>query len=456
MAMKKTNAEQLDLFGASLPTIMIDKPIRLIELFGGIGSQAKALERLGVDFERWRLVEWAIPSIKAYAAIHDGWRGDDGSADGMGKEELVAFTSGVSQNYNEPISDERRARMGTKALREIASAMNACKDLVPDVSRVHPKDLGIEKEGDRSHAYIMSYSFPCQDLSGAGNRAGMEKGSGTRSGLLWEVERILLELERERERPDVLIMENVPQVCQKENFSAWNAWLSSLESMGYRNYPAIVSALDHGIPQRRKRCFMVSALGEFGYSFPKKRKLEKGLSDFLEPDPPAKYDLSERFLKCMLYEAPEVRAHQFTNMFKCTVLDDISPTLATRADRSAGMAFPLRVKIKDATLKGYLEAMEGDGIVVRTRKGGRGTVAKGSSPTICATGLIATLQKHRIRRLTPLECMRLMGFGDEDEEAMRAIGMSDAAITHCAGDSIVVDVLMDIFNEMISKKGIRQ
>ena len=199
MAMKKTNAEQLDLFGASLPPIRIDKPIRLIELFGGIGSQAKALERLGVDFERWRLVEWAIPSIKAYAAIHDGWRGDDGSADCMGKDELVAFTAGVSQNYNEPISDERRARIGTKALREIASAMKACKDLVPDVSRVHPKDLGIEKEGAREHAYIMSYSFPCQDLSGAGNRAGMEKGSGTRSGLLWEVERILLELERERE-----------------------------------------------------------------------------------------------------------------------------------------------------------------------------------------------------------------------------------------------------------------
>ena len=103
-----------------------------------------------------------------------------------------------------------------------------------------------------------------------------------------------------------------------------------------------------------------------------------------------------------------------------------------------------------------LDGMEGDGIVVRTRKGGRGTVAKGSSPTICATGLIATLQKHRIRRLTTLECMRLMGFVDEDEEAMRAIGMSDAAITHCAGDSIVVDVLMDIFNEMIAKKGIRQ
>lgn len=201
---------------------------------------------------------------------------------------------------------------------------------------------------------------------------------------------------------------------------------------------------------------MVSTLGEFGYSFPKKRKLDKGLSDFLEPDPPAKYDLSERFLKCMLYEAPEIRARHFSENVKCTVQNNVSPTLTTRAGRSDGMAFPLRVKIKNDTLKGYLEAMEGDRIVVRTRKGGRGLVAKGSSPTICATGFIATLQKHRIRRLTPLECMRLMGFGDEDEEAMRAIGMSDAAITHCAGDSIVVDVLMDIFNEMIFKKGIRQ
>lgn len=199
MAMKKMKAEQLDLFGQSYPQIKITKPIRLIELFGGIGAQAKALERLGADFERWRLVEWAIPSIKAYASIHEGWRGDDGSADGMGKDELVAFTSGVSQNYSEPLSDERRARMGVKALRELASAMKACRDLVPDVSRVRPGDLRIEKEGARGHAYIMSYSFPCQDLSGAGTRAGMDKGSGTRSGLLWEVERILLELERERE-----------------------------------------------------------------------------------------------------------------------------------------------------------------------------------------------------------------------------------------------------------------
>lgn len=69
--------EQLNLFAQSRREYKIDKPIRLIELFGGIGSQAKALENIGVNFERWRLCEWAIPSIRAYAAIHDGWRGGE-------------------------------------------------------------------------------------------------------------------------------------------------------------------------------------------------------------------------------------------------------------------------------------------------------------------------------------------------------------------------------------------
>lgn len=245
----------------------------------------------------------------------------------------------------------------------------------------------------------------------------------------------------------MLIMENVPQVCQKENAYAWGEWLEELESMGYSNRFATVCAIDHGIPQRRMRCFMVSALG-MGYEFPRKRPLGKTLSDFLEPDPPAKYDLSEAFLKCMLH-GPEFRAEQFLRTARSTA-EGISPTLCVRGNRPTGMAFPTRVMVNDATLKGYAVAEDGDGIVVRTRKGGRGTVAKGTSPTITASGIVATLKKARIRRLTPLECMRLMGFGDEDEEAMRAIGMSDTAIVHCAGDSIVVDVLMDIFKEMIA------
>lgn len=121
-------------------------------------------------------------------------------------------------------------------------------------------------------------------------------------------------------------MENVPGVCGDRNIKTWNEWLDRLEKLGYSSYWAKVNAKDHGIPQNRLRVFMVSILGEYGYHFPKKRKL---------------------------------------------------------------------------------------------------------------------------RKLTPLECMRLMGFSDGDVDAMRAVGMSDSAIYHCAGDSIVVDVLMDIFKELL-------
>ena len=108
------------------------------------------------------------------------------------------------------------------------------------------------------------------------------------------------------------------------------------------------------------------------------------------------------------------------------------------------------ILVRNATKKGYLEAEEGDGIDCGTRmRYHRGTVQSGMSQTIKTTIDIATQSEGKLRKLTPLECMRLMGFNDKDEQAMRSIGMRDSAIYHCAGDSIVVDVLMDIFKELL-------
>lgn len=117
---------------------MQDKPIRLIELFAGYGSQALALKRLGVEFESYRVVEFDKYAVRSYNAIHD-------------------------TNFS-----------------------------VTDIRDVKGADLGIV-ETDK-YNYCMTYSFPCTDLSVAGAQKGMTKGSGTRSGLLWEVERILREL----------------------------------------------------------------------------------------------------------------------------------------------------------------------------------------------------------------------------------------------------------------------
>lgn len=122
----------------------------------------------------------------------------------------------------------------------------------------------------------------------------MEKGSGTRSGLLWEVERILLELKEMERRPDVLLMENVPQVCGTANIRPWNDWLDSLHRMGYTNYFKILNAKDYAIPQNRERCFMVSILGNGSYAFPSKLKLRYRLKDFLDEGIDEKYYLSEK------------------------------------------------------------------------------------------------------------------------------------------------------------------
>ena len=143
----------------------------------------------------------------------------------------------------------------------------------------------------------MTYSFPCQDLSIAGHQKGMKKGEGTRSGLLWEVERILDECGSEL--PHVLLMENVPMVIAEKNIEDFYDWRYKLESLGYSSYVQILNAKDYGIPQNRARCFMVSILGEYSYQFPKKQKLEYRLADFLEPveDVDEKYYLSEEMVK---------------------------------------------------------------------------------------------------------------------------------------------------------------
>ena len=120
----------------------------------------------------------------------------------------------------------------------------------------------------------------------------MAKGSGTRSGLLWEVERLLDECGTEL--PQVLLMENVPNVIGNGNIKDFQAWRAKLESLGYQNYVELLNAKDYGIPQNRNRCFMVSLLGEYSYTFPPKQELKLRLKDMLDKDVDEKYFLSEK------------------------------------------------------------------------------------------------------------------------------------------------------------------
>lgn len=214
---------QLSIFDLTMPIFSINKRIRLIELFAGIGSQAMALRDLDVDFEHYRVVEFDDFAIKSYNAIH----GTD-------------FPT-------------------------------------TDIKNIHGEDLEIVDKS--KFCYILTYSFPCQDLSAAGKRKGMKKGEGTRSGLLWEVQRLLNET---KELPDVLLIENVPEVIGQANIQDFHLWQDFLVSKGYENYVQILNSKDYGVAQNRKRCFMVSLFGEYNFHFPEPILLNKCIDDYCE------------------------------------------------------------------------------------------------------------------------------------------------------------------------------
>lgn len=222
--------EQLNIFSVFRRDFRINNKIRLIELFAGVGSQAMALKRLGADFEHYKVVEFDKYAIKSYNAIH-----------------------------------------GT--------------DFEPtDITQISGSDLEIVDT--ETFTYLLTYSFPCQDLSVAGKQKGMVKGSGTRSGLLWEVERLLNEVGN---LPQVLLMENVPQVHGKKNMEDFQKWIAFLESKGYSNYWQDLNAKNYGVAQNRNRCFMVSILGNYKFTFPNPIELQKVMKDYLEDEVDEKY-----------------------------------------------------------------------------------------------------------------------------------------------------------------------
>ena len=354
------------------PTFKIDKPIRLITLFSGYDSQALALKYLGVKFEHYKTCEWAVKSIQALKDLHfenDNTDYSKNLTDDEVKEYLLK--KGISSNYNDPMSKEQIKRL--KNHRQIYNNIQATHNLV-NIQQVKGKDLCI-KDTDK-FTYLLTYSFPCQDLSLAGNRKGMSDTS-TRSGMLWEVERILGELE---EKPQIILMENVIQVHGEGNKEDFNKWQLRLEEMGYKNYWQDLIATDYGIPQTRNRTFMVSLLGDYNYTFPKPIPLKLKLKDMLEDNVDEKYYLSDKQINDIqswnAYEKP------LENMEK-TDKSDISPTLTTRSGAyAAGM-----ILVKNATKKGYLEAEVGDGIDISSRmEYHRGNVQKGKCQTISTMG----------------------------------------------------------------------
>ena len=333
------------------------KKIRLIEFFAGYGSQALALKYLGIPFEHWKICEWAVKSIQAYKDIHFENDNTDYSKD-ISKEQLIQRLNyfGISSNYNEPMTLEQIKRLNESQLRTIFSNIVCTNNLV-NIQNVKGEDLQIV-DTDK-YDYMLTYSFPCQDLSMAGKRKGMSDTS-TRSGMLWEVERILKECEN---KPQILLMENVPQVHGKKNIEDFNKWINSLEEMGYKNYWQDLIATDYGIPQTRKRTFMVSILGDEKFEFPKPIPLELKLKDLLEENVDEKYYLSDKMINCFINPSESGkkfgRDKQFLKSFEN---EEIARTITTRAGNRASDNFILT---KDT--ENYIEWKDGKNIQMNCR-----------------------------------------------------------------------------------------
>lgn len=317
-----------------------DKPIRLIELFAGYGSQALALKYLGVQFEHYRISEWATKSIQAYKDLHATDDRTDYSQ-GLTPAEIKAWLTGkISTDYSTPATPEQIGRFSEKTARRLYNNMRATRN-IGSITQATAQDLAIVNT--EKFLYIMTYSFPCQDLSAAGNGAGMSKGSGTRSGLLWEVERLLKETARGGgyELPQILLMENVPQVIGGGAIADFVQWREFLEGLGYKNYTQLMNAKGYGIPQNRNRCFMVSILGDYDYIYPPELPLQYRLKDFLERGVDEKYYISD--------EATEKLKEQITTAESTTVYatrkridkidTEVAKTLCARDYKGFGTGF---------------------------------------------------------------------------------------------------------------------
>lgn len=369
---------------------MKKQKLKVFEAFAGIGAQASALDRLGINYEVVGISEWFTDAIICYDAIHcsdrDIWVPE--------KAEQLHYLNSF-QFSRTSIKPGNLIGLDDKYIEALYKA------------NIRAKNFGsiTQLRGEKMpRTDLLVYSFPCQDLSSGGKGLGMKKGSGTRSCLLWEIERILLELEEVNRLPKYLLLENVRNILAPVYRDDLNQWLSFLESLGYRNdEPMILNALDFGIPQDRTRVFVASRLGKPIHA-------------------------SEK----IIYK--EEREYEFNRFFR----DDYSNEIFKKeADIAQLNRTPSREKMWE------INGMDLDeDTIVRT-------ITCNMDRTHCAALFKYNGAKgDTYRRPTIREAFLLMGFTEEEYERTLPLNFTYRRMNKLIGNSIVVDVLAEVFRAM--------
>ena len=284
-------------------------------------------------------------------------------------------------------------KMNKKSLNELFDAVDVCNNL-GDITKIDPENI---PDHD-----LFTYSFPCQDISSVGTQKGLDIGSGTRSSLLWECKKII-----EVKKPKYLLLENVKNLTTGKNKKNFDEWLKYLEKQGYKNYWKIFDAKDYGIPQRRPRVIVVSKYGTCKTNLVKDNEINniKNIDDIM--------DFNEK------------------SWSKFTPKSDVKGTV-----KSGHYAF---LDDRDWKINGVMI-----GKYCSTQRAGR-------------TGLkLIKNEDGQLfeRKLNALECCRLMGYDDSDYYNMKKGNISDGQIMKICGNSIVVNVLMNVFQNIYEEEKI--
>lgn len=485
---------------------MKTEKITVNELFSGIGAQISALERLGIPCEIKHTSDIDHNAVLAYASIHCGLTEEliNTYTEYPTREEMARQLTEINLGYdfqkNKPYNWYRFVNSKSKELEKYWLANKFSRNL-GDISKIDKLE----------YADFWTISFCCQDISNAGKMKGFKLGSNTRSSLLWDNIKLLKQAVDSNNAPKYVMFENVKNLVSKKFMSDFNDLLDVLNELGYNTYWKILNAKDYGVPQNRERVFAISIrkdIDDGKFEFPQPFDNGVRLKDVLEDNVDEKYYLSEDIQNRLIitdktltkniigttkpsfrtigqrdlvysensimgtlvatdYKQPK----QILETNRCVKVGDlnyypyetsnriyskegISPTLTTMqgGNTEPKIAEPIAY-VKEATKKGYAEIYEGDSVNLEqpNSKTRRGRVEKGCVQTLttsCNQAVIEPEAKSfRVRKLTPKECYRLMGFTDEQFDRSQTFS-SDSQLYKQAGNSIVVDVLYYIFGKL--------
>ncbi len=400
--------------------------LRVVETFSGIGSQAKALQRLGIDYKVVNTVEWDIAAFYAYDIIHNGIQ-DLSKYQKYSKQDILKILSryGLSTDGKNPVKSKYLDMWPRETLMKILCALERTNNL-GSITNVTCDMLPIRID-------LLTYSFPCQDLSICGswhgNMTGINRDAHNRSGMLWEVERILKEMkDANRRLPKFLLMENVSNILSKAHKANFAEWQTFLEGLGYYNQVYTLNAANFGSPQKRVRTYMLSVLC-------KNKTQHKKVETF--------------FAENNLENQPPLPRIPLINYLR---VDYSNAKYKSEADISNTNDTPSRRKIfhdNEIVYNGTQCIAE----TVNTL-----TTKQDRHPT---AGMVLYPEhgpkKSEYRNFTPRECFLLMGFDESDYEILSQNNIlvkknqylySKERYEKLAGNSIVVDVLMAIFEQV--------